>query len=854
MNELTTNFTQRATHVCPDTTNQAALVASPTVLLPPADGHLLYSAVYPSQPYRTLLTAWSIALLALGLLLLLLPQVSQAQGTLTVTPTVGTASNLCPTTPVVAVNTNATVYFCVTLTNRTDAVLTEHTVTMILPQLTNPTRTLTFTTNLPPGQSVAVNQSYLTGIGVGESLAASASQAFTNTVTVTSTNGSTTVRGSGQARVVIGAVGMTLVNTVGTDANQCSSTTGVAVSRGSTVYYCVTLTKSGNLTFTRHRLVDTALGVDITITNPGAYILDNNPVEITSAIEPLTKTITQNFTNTVTLTSYTPEGVAVSAQATARAIVGSATTAVTNTVGTRSGECASTTAVTVTAGSIVYHCISIKNQGTEPLTRHEISAPQLGLTQVLTKTIRTGEVLTVTNQTFSQLQSTASAALTNTVTVRSVSRNGAVTTDTAAARVNLGTAALTVTKYPQRDPNTCVKNTSLNILSNEPFYYCLVVRNNSQLPLVNHNFTEANLQLSSRYSYTLAAGALLTITNQLMADTLQIAPALGPLRVTTSINNQVVYTARTSANIVATAVANAAVNIVFPTATRTTAPTPSPTLSPTPTPSPTITPTPIPTETPTNVVLSLPPTPTSVFGLNSIETPTPNVFGAVQDPNFTSPIETPFVPLPDFTPDFTATTFALTAEAVATQNSLAFLPTSPLPTLSETPTLPLSPATVVVETPTPTTIAAVVVATPSPLPLPPTTGEPLMDYLNLLAGMLAVSTATLGWIWFLMGSIIFFAVAGLFAGLTFRQQEHRRYMTAATEEDAFPGLDDPAEAALASAGSVYYMTDAAEDGYTVATSNASRGPQSAERERRTPTAVRPPDELESDDFWPPSLR
>lgn len=849
MNELTTNLTQRASNACPKTTNQVTLACLP-IVLPPADSPL---SCCPAHPYRGLLTAWGIALLALGLLLLLLPQVSQAQGTLTVTPTVGTASNLCPTTAAVAVNTNTTVYFCVTLTNRTNAVLTDHTVRLVMPQLVNPTRTLTLTTNLPPGQSVAINQSYLTGIGETDSLAASASQAFTTTVTVTSTNGSTTVSGSGQARVVIGAIGMTVVKTVGTDENQCSATRGVAVSRGTTVYYCVTLTKSGNLTFTRHRLVDSALGIDITITDPGAYILDNNPVEITSAIDPLTKTITQNFTNTVSLTSYTPEGVAVSAQAKAHAIVGSAKTVVTDTVGTRSGECASTTSVTVTSGAIVYHCISIKNQGTEPLTRHEINAPQLGLTQVLTKTIRTGEVLTVTNLTFAQLQTTASAALTNTVTVRSVSRNGVVTTDGAAARINLGTAALTVTKYPQRDPNTCAKNTALSVLSNEPFYYCLVVRNNSQLPLVNHNFTESNLQLSSRYSYTLAAGALLTITNQFMADTLRVTPALGPLRVTAGINNQLVYNARTSANIVATAAANAPVSIVFPTATRTTAPTPSPTLSPTTTPSPTITPTPIPTETPTNVVLSLPPTPTSAFGLNSIQSPTPSLFGAAQDPNFTSPIETPFVPPPVFTPDFTATTFALTAEAAATQNSLAFLPTSPLPTLSETPTLSLPTATVPVATPTSTTVAAVVVATPTLLPsLPPTTGEPLVDYLNLLAGMLRVSTTTLGWIWFLMGSIIFFAVAGLFAGLTFRQQERQRYATAETEDDAF--LDDPAEVALAGVGSLYYITDAAEDGYTVATSNASRGPQPDEGGRRTPAAARSPDDLESDDFWPPSLR
>jgi hypothetical protein len=61
-------------------------------------------------------------------------------------------------------------------------------------------------------------------------------------------------------------------------------------------------------------------------------------------------------------------------------------------------------------------------------------------------------------------------------------------------------------------------------------------------------------------------------------------------------------------------------------------------------------------------------------------------------------------------------------------------------------------------------------------PLPPPGGNGTAgDYLALVATTLATSAATLGWLWFLVGSIIFFAVAGMFAGLGFRQQERRRY-------------------------------------------------------------------------------
>ncbi len=795
-----------------------------------------------------LATSLGLAVLAVSVLLLLSPVPSQAQAPLGLQQTVGTASNICAPTAAIAVAANTIVHFCVTLTNPTNVMLTQHNIMLVSPQI-GLSRNFTFSTNLPAGENLVVNTAYLASIGQPTQLSAIAGTNFTSTVTVTSTNDSdTTASGTATARVAIGSVGMTIAKTVNNTRTGCANS-GLAVNAGTTVYYCITIVKSGTLPLVTHRLIDPALGIDVPLDAP---ITDNQPVVITADQVPaLNKTITENFTNTATLTSYTAEGIAVTAQAAAHVVLGSAAIVVTDTLGTTANECSNVTTLTVATGSNVYHCIRIKNQGTIPLRYHRINIPLFGLNKIVTQTLQAGAVLTVTSNTLPELRRTISTQEASTANVTSTSVNRVVAQDTATTQVNVGTATLTVIKYPQRAPNTCNKDTALNVVSNEQFYYCLVVRNNGQLPLVSHNFSEPGFQLTGSFSYTLGAGQILTLTNQFFANNLQVNSTLGPFRTAVNLNHTLTYIARTTTNTAVNAPATAPVNIVLPTPTRTTAPTAIPTFTPTITPIPTETPTPIPTPTPTNVVLSLPATPTSPFNLNSIESPTPGIPGAAQNLGFDSPVATPFAPTPAFI-DFAATTVALTVEADATATSLALFSTSPLPTATETPTptpIPLLPtATLPTENPTPT-VLAVIIATPTLLP-PMGTPAPIADYLNLMAGVLAVSTATLGWIWFLVGSIIFFAVAGIFAGLTFRQQERHRYDTATREEDDFPLLDEPAEAALSSAGSLYYITDAATDGYTVATSNA-RSPQvPADRPRNQP----PTQDLESDDFWPASLR
>jgi hypothetical protein len=58
----------------------------------------------------------------------------------------------------------------------------------------------------------------------------------------------------------------------------------------------------------------------------------------------------------------------------------------------------------------------------------------------------------------------------------------------------------------------------------------------------------------------------------------------------------------------------------------------------------------------------------------------------------------------------------------------------------------------------------------TPLPTPTVDN----GYLGITAQVFQVSTATLGWIWFLVGSIVFFAAAGMFAGLGWQRRSRKQ--------------------------------------------------------------------------------
>jgi hypothetical protein len=105
-----------------------------------------------------------------------------------------------------------------------------------------------------------------------------------------------------------------LVKTVGTDSSTCGSSNDITVSSGTAVYYCYTVTNTGNITLTTHDLVDSALGT----------ILDN----FSFALQPeasvwltMTTTIENTTVNTATWTAYYDTQIYVSSTATATVTV-----------------------------------------------------------------------------------------------------------------------------------------------------------------------------------------------------------------------------------------------------------------------------------------------------------------------------------------------------------------------------------------------------------------------------------------------------------------------------------------------------------------------------------------------------
>ena len=256
-------------------------------------------------------------------------------------------------------------------------------------------------------------------------------------------------------------------------------------------------------------------------------------------------------------------------------------------------------------------------------------------------------------------------------------------------------------------------------------------------------------------------------------------------------------------------------------------PTPTvPTAAPTNTPIPTFTPqrtstpsntsTPTSTHTPTVTATSTATAPASQLATPTW-TPTPTAFSNVTTP---TPLPTStFVPtstIPVPTLDMPATE---TAAAILTQ---AVMASSPLET--PTPTLTPEPTATVLETaiaPAAGPIMITATFTPTQRPIEPPTPTPTPDTLLLFAKIVDSTVAAAGWIWFMFGSLIFFVVAGILAGLSFRQQEQTRYDLVEPKALDLSDVDVALDEILNLPNSLPPLT--------------------------------PPDEDESPDDWPPSL-
>jgi len=121
-----------------------------------------------------------------------------------------------------------------------------------------------------------------------------------------------------------GVPAIVMTKTVGTDPGACATTSNISVGYGSTVYYCYTVTNTGNVTLTGHTLTDdvlgTVLGPDFAYNLvPGAsayitasYVLTGTSVTNTALWEAsINSTVVATATASATVTG-TPTDVTIS--------------------------------------------------------------------------------------------------------------------------------------------------------------------------------------------------------------------------------------------------------------------------------------------------------------------------------------------------------------------------------------------------------------------------------------------------------------------------------------------------------------------------------------------------------------
>ncbi len=165
-----------------------------------------------------------------------------------------------------------------------------------------------------------------------------------------------------------------ITKTVGLVDGVCATTSEIDVAAGTTVYYCYTVTNTGDVTLNLHDLDDDVLG---TIFSGLNYALTpGSSVNTVAAGLSIPYVANASVTNEATWTAYIPDG--PSATATATATVNVASIELVKTVGTDSAVCAATSNITVPAGTEVYYCYTVTNTGDVTLNLHDLDDSELG--------------------------------------------------------------------------------------------------------------------------------------------------------------------------------------------------------------------------------------------------------------------------------------------------------------------------------------------------------------------------------------------------------------------------------------------------------------------------------------------
>lgn len=610
-------------------------------------------------------------------------------------------------------------------------------------------------------------------------------------------------------------LGLVLTATVGLDPQACAATTGLRVLPGATVYACYTATNTGALTLTTHSLRDTRTGViwdrQSLILAPGAT---TNTLAAGQALGGLANISATTF---VTWTAQTAPNRVVTATANMRVDVVTPRLALTKTVGLDPATCSATVTRTVLPDADAFYCLTVRNTGDITLTRHALTDPTLDISRTFDAPLGPGGQLVLTDAALDQrggavdfASRSVSRTITNTIyytaaTISGYAANGvASVTGTTSSTVLLARPSVAFTKTVGTSSTECATTEVLTV--SDPatlLYYCARVQNTGPITLTHHRLFEPALGLRVAFSHTLSPGSVITLNNATLLNDFGQSITFGPFTVYNGSNlvldNTMYYTGTSIFTTTVTANANAFAGVnATPTPTGTPSPTPTggsnddddddPTDTPTVTFTPSFTPIP-PTATPTFTLTPTPitptPTPTRSYAISFLATPTPR---------FVSPLVMAADQAATQAALETTVAFEATAafEAAVVQLTPTPLPAAlsplepPLPTDTPSPalTLTLSPTAalvmiVVTNTPAPGDASTALSSTlpgsngQRPIQLPPPTPTP--DMLMLAARAFDGMMLAAGWIWFVLGSLIFFTVAGVLAGLAFHQRERHRF-------------------------------------------------------------------------------
>ncbi|MBI5155602.1 hypothetical protein HZA57_10235, partial [Candidatus Poribacteria bacterium] len=390
---------------------------------------------------------------------------------------------------------------------------------------------------------------------------------FTNDVTWTAYDEfgvGTTQTDSATVNVTPPEISLSL--TVGTESDECATSDEVTVVPGTTVYFCYTVTNTGDVTVTNHDLADTAIGPlfsgEAVTLGPGeSHTFPSFVVRV-----PPTNSVvaTNTFTNTATWTSRDAFGNSAEASDSATVNVLLPEISLDVTVGTDPTTCSMTDEITVLPGTTVYFCYTVTNTGMVTLTEHDLEDTLIGVfLDGLNVTLGPGESLSVPH--FFPSGPSSSFFATETVTNEAVwtARDGFghETEASDSATVNVVEPEIELSLTVGTDPTTCSMTDEVTVMPGTEVYFCFTVTNVGEVPVTSQDledtlgtasFSGLNLTLNPGDSFSYPFDPARSIVQP------------GSYFATNPVVNTATWTSRTEFGVETESSDSATVNVILP--------------------------------------------------------------------------------------------------------------------------------------------------------------------------------------------------------------------------------------------------------------------------------------------------